>query len=1325
MSDEILKVIVQLGGDWKKLEKIKTEGLTAKLNVKLGGDWNKLQKLRTDGINIKVNLKLGGDFNKLQNLSTKGVNISSGSTSTPGTSQQQLNNQEVQRLNAAFAAANKSRIEAQDRQLKQLFAQQAQNFNAKQPGRAFYNSPAGPQNTLQDAINRYRQATASTSALNQPELDAVAARRQQQFSQQAAERLRRANQQGFANQFKQEEANRLFSRSSALFSDEDETKNQLAFRFGLTPQQINSKRKLVDLNRLKDPEAVREIAFAGLFGKGVLGKAAGIAGGVVGGALGPGGAFLGSTVAQLGVEAAEGTFEKLGDALKNAAEKGIQFQQAIIAISAGLQASTTLVDEQGVPLDALAQAKGQQQRARTLQVSARANLLPIGIAGEAEAAYARSVSTGLSNKGINLSPDQFGKFVGALGAAQVALRPDLSSNHLRLQKDLNDLVSGKRGNNTELGIALGPDLTKEIGNAKTSEDIERLTQKLNKFREAVEKSDQAALQLLKFDGALDKLNTDLGDAFFKSFGPGLKILADALSDETLDKAFKNVGAFFGTLASFGAGVAGNAIKVVTLFIEGLQTAFKGLGPALKGVYNNIKEIIEKLNSSLPGGIRVPNLPDLDEDNKPVGGTPKLTPSKEVEKLFKNIGIESSSDELDKLLKASPEFQLDSLNKIQDFILHQTTKVQEELNDSLIVAFEGQFKAYDDIFKRIQGETDSDTLPGKDVIIDAAKDFLAAARDVIAGELEAAQVGLALAVEPEDKEKYKSIILGLDSRSRGLDKFEQQTVTRGGIQRNQFETDTNKKLEDAQLDLSHIAEDQANKFKDLTSALEAASNSLTGFRDHVNEAYASQDEKLLNAAKAAEDAGNITPFHDLLNNPDYLADIKKQATAAQFNAAQREVGNSTLIPLGRSEGLYGLQGGNFQTGLKQEEQKLKEEVLNVSRDLSDLDRQFRYLGDSLRQLTDLLKQLPKPTAPVAPVQLYDPNKPLTNIPGIPGGNSLPDNPDDFFFPKTEEDKKKVEEARKALERGSNRLLDNDDFRQQAGPEGVKDLQYLSDITGNKIGLSAGRAYSLDEIDKLKAKGIDPFPQLDLNAPMINTANQETPGELFGDDPFKPSSKKLFGGIREDNPHLNIGEGIQGNPKLKIGGGIPYTSKDLVPAPPNNFPELIPGIPGILPDMGTLPPPGLAGLIGGGVSAPALDSINAIAGAVFNPDTTKTTPSSFPYIPLSKDANAVQKATAEAILGGLGAGNDSLSDVFSPDYVNNVFNSDIRTRSKVSVPSLGSVAAIAGPAQAEEFQSQGAAGANSTSAGGSVKIDRDSISQMGLAFRQALDGSFSSS
>ena len=419
MADEILKLMVKLGGDWNKLEKIRENGLNVKANLKLSGDFNKLNKLTSGGLDIKVNLKLGGDFNKLVNLASKGITIKSsvgGSQGAPSfrpTNQQQFNANQVKEYNQYSKEDTAARREQSNRFLKDFFAVQEKNFQARQQSQK---AEAGK--ALQGAIRSSTQAAASNSplnyiaqkegqikdqvafnatrkALNDKEIAAdkkAAADRQairnkttaaaqqsfnssfnSEFSKTAPagvsapttrsftasydpklagqsisevqeqanqnaitlQRQRSTQRRNFNRQARLDEANRLFSRSST-FSNEEETKRSLALRFGITPGDINSKRKLFDIQRLRDPENLREIAFAGLFGQGIAGKAAGVAGASIGGALGPGGAFFGGTVAQIGIEAASHAFEKLGETLKSASDAGVEFERAVSATAGSL-----------------------------------------------------------------------------------------------------------------------------------------------------------------------------------------------------------------------------------------------------------------------------------------------------------------------------------------------------------------------------------------------------------------------------------------------------------------------------------------------------------------------------------------------------------------------------------------------------------------------------------------------------------------------------------------------------------------------------------------------------------------------------------------------------------------------------------------------------------------------------------------------------------------------------------------------------------------------------------------------------------------------------
>lgn len=128
----------------ENLDKMKTKGFDAKLKINIdkssGGDYQKIEKLRTKGIEVKTSLKLTGkDYQFLKKLKDDGMLIKvrrsgpsessrpSTASSIKLTSQEELNEREVARLNAAYLASQRERRARVDRELKTLFKNQEMN----------------------------------------------------------------------------------------------------------------------------------------------------------------------------------------------------------------------------------------------------------------------------------------------------------------------------------------------------------------------------------------------------------------------------------------------------------------------------------------------------------------------------------------------------------------------------------------------------------------------------------------------------------------------------------------------------------------------------------------------------------------------------------------------------------------------------------------------------------------------------------------------------------------------------------------------------------------------------------------------------------------------------------------------------------------------------------------------------------------------------------------------------------------------------------------------------------------------------------------------
>lgn len=509
----------------------------------------------------------------------------------------------VNRLEARAKEYTKLRRADTDRQLKQLFEAQTykerQRQNqlasvqnaaiARQAGIDAYNKSIAPFSninanrdriaTQQAAIDKYNRSIAPRSAINQPELDAIAARKRQVFSQQARERLSQLNQRELNDienrrkrEFSDGENRRLaqeeFDLSPSFFNSGSQ-KRDIAFRRGLLPSDINNtKRKFIDPRRIANKESVREIGFAGLFG-GLPGLAGAIAGGSIGG---PGGSFIGATIAEKIFQGLESAVEKVTGIFEKLFDAGIKFEESILSISSSLQGFSQVNNANGTPASITDSLNFQTERARGIQLKARARLLPLGIGGNKESGIVGGIISSLTQKGItNFTDDDIAEIAGLLGAGFQSQIPFLPEGRARLETEDFFLQPGR---NTIFNASTRA-FTGDIQGASTIEEIKRALQGFQPVEEALTKNTENAQQALsKFNASINDVTTKAGSEFVNGLVPAIQELTKVLTDPKVSSAIVELSAVLGNFL-------GNLIK-------GSAKQIKNLAPLADGVNSGVK-----------------------------------------------------------------------------------------------------------------------------------------------------------------------------------------------------------------------------------------------------------------------------------------------------------------------------------------------------------------------------------------------------------------------------------------------------------------------------------------------------------------------------------------------------------------------------------------------------------------------------------------------------------------------------------------------------------------------------------------------------------------
>ncbi len=788
----------------------------------------------------------------------------------------------------------------------------------------------------QSLINRVESQAAAARKLRSDRL--VKAQLQEIDRQKLPGIQRQQSLKSFRDIFNRKEAQRELDLSS-LFVNENEERNRIAFSRGLLPGDLRTgRRRLVDPRRI-DRESTREIGFAGLFGatagfasarnpltgvlKGALGGLGGLAGATAGAALGgPGGAFIGATLAHVGLETLDRAFESITETMGRAAEAAFSFESSISGIAAILQATTDVVSPAGNSLELQDQIAFNTQKAREIQFAARSELLPLGIGGQSESSLVQGLFSGFAQRGIVLDTEQTKTIAGRFGAAIQALVPQILTNPNQLRKDVEDISSGSPfGKRTTLGIALkgiAPDLFK---NPKSGNQVVEATNPLKNINQALRNSDQPSIQILRIAGALDQLLTVAGEAGFQELSGGFKSFADALSDDSVQNSLETLGGAVGKVLNTGVLIAANSVKV--------------FGGALDGLIGILKN--------------VPVVGDLfkTQEKSKVEADSKVKLGNRLQSEFKQLGIEDVLDISKKAFEEDPETRLGKLKDISNLL--------GEKNDIDIVDKFGfplvteQIKAFDARLKDQLSVLDLDVVPqrqqAEQLRLQNAQTKIAALDSGI-NSVQFLRDG-AVSRGNEEDVKLQDARLNVLNQSRKEAFAEQDRAIKDSTLARLDDTKALRELRDAQLDYADLQVENSLQFNNLNRSLQEASDSLKTFGTRAKQAFASREEQLVEAANAIEAAGGVNPLGT--DTSGFLENTKLNSAIASFNAIADDSGLG-IAAGGAVDGL-GIPRRNspFANRTNNEQAQLKDTIKSTQLELEKLPRALKKAVEAINDL----------------------------------------------------------------------------------------------------------------------------------------------------------------------------------------------------------------------------------------------------------------------------------------------------------------------------------------------------------------------------------------
>jgi hypothetical protein len=388
--------------------------------------------------------------------------------------------------------------------------------------------------------------------------------------------LSKFNRAEFRKNYNLEEANLDF-RKSNLLRNSDKVKEEIAFKRNLLPGDITSQRKFFDVAKLKDEGIAKELGFAALFGKGLVGKAAGVAGGGLGALVGgPAGAFVGSTIGQITSDLFTESLDKLQEKMKQATEAANEFERASLGIAASLGANTEVI-KGGTKVDGVEAFKLNQKEARGLQDAVRRETSSIGLSSEIAGSLGTALTQGYAGT-EGFGADFLGRASKRLGAFAVLGDKSITTNPTQFLRDITDITNQtSNAKNTQLGARISK-VAPDIFTAKTAEQFDKATASLEKYVVALKNADDVLIQSIEIEGQRKNAEIEFGQGINDAVLPGLKNINTELDlgKDVFKEAARGLGSFLGGIENVGKNAEALGIRLTRQVLETGQTIGKGV-----------------------------------------------------------------------------------------------------------------------------------------------------------------------------------------------------------------------------------------------------------------------------------------------------------------------------------------------------------------------------------------------------------------------------------------------------------------------------------------------------------------------------------------------------------------------------------------------------------------------------------------------------------------------------------------------------------------------------------------------------------------------------
>lgn len=423
-------------------------------------------------------------------------------------------------------------------------------------------------------------------------------------------------------------------------------RQSIAASAGVDPAFLGANKTLASFIKGKfsgsnfDSSAANLITAVGGGTRGIAGFLGGLGGEFLGGSTG---ALVGSVGLGAVAGVAGAAFVGLANALKGAAEAGLTFQRSVVGIAGSLQASSTITDINDNPLPIGQQLEFQRKRAEDILIKSRAELLPLGVAGEQESVIVQGILAGASQRGIQLNAAQVATLSRRLGGLIASENPELFNNPGQLRREFIDVVGGTPGaSRTILGSLARPQLG-GITRAPNASDLIRATDSLEAYVESFNNSPLLATQITRLQGQFENFNINVGAAI-DSFPPFVAII------HGVNEYFKILGD--------KANAAGDALGQIGTFVSQAFGFYKDpelqqIDPSvgIKGLFAQAgisNEEVSKagLDAELLPELNLNRLKAINRFNNSVnlkGGELALTPA------LKRLQTKSIIEEQDKLI----------------------------------------------------------------------------------------------------------------------------------------------------------------------------------------------------------------------------------------------------------------------------------------------------------------------------------------------------------------------------------------------------------------------------------------------------------------------------------------------------------------------------------------------------------------------------------------------------------------------------------------------------------------------------------------------------